>query len=181
VLVVSRGAALSYSAAGRVRSLALAAAALGGWLVLADFQVHYFDFIGHTGGCAHETFRTAAEEPKSTALKIILRHRGPGRTWIVAGQYWNLWPLRYLSWRAKEEICVVSPQEAAGRADFQRAAACGQVWHVEFAGSDALSQARVALAGRTVEQWSIADSSGQPTVCVLHATGPAPDLPPEGP
>jgi hypothetical protein len=174
VLVVSRGAALSFSAGGRPWRPILAAAALSGWLMLADFQTHYFDFIRQTGGRAHQTFRTAAVEPKLCALQIILRHRGPGKTWLVAGEHWNLWPLRYLAWKERADICVVAPQEAEGLAEFQDALTRGQVWRVEFAGSEALRQARCALAGRTLREWSIADYGGEPVLCLVHAAAAGP-------
>ncbi len=167
VVLAARGLGLCLEARARKWRFGLAAASLLGWLVLADYQVHYFDFIHRTGGRAHETFRTAAAEPKQAALRTILQHRGPGATWIVASRWWNYWPLRYLG-MAEEDFRVVSPHQAELSAEFEPARRQGRVWYVEFSGSKSLRQVRAALAGRKVRQWQFADYSGRPVLCVLH-------------
>ena len=50
-------------------------AVLGGWFLLADFQVDYFRFFRETGGVAHATFRTGPIEPRAAALDLIAGHR----------------------------------------------------------------------------------------------------------
>ncbi len=183
VVLAARGGALCFEALPPRKRLALAAASLAGWLVLADFQHHYFYFIQQTGGRSHETFRTANIEPKRAALYSILRHRAllrttrpqgdagdaasAGETWIVTSQWWNYWPLRYLS-MAAGDVRVVTPAEAEGSPEYAAAWKEGRVWHVEFTGSEALAHARADLAGRKVRQWDFEDFSGRPVLCVLH-------------
>ena len=82
------------------------------WFVPADFQVHYFQFIEQTGGQAHLTFRTGPEEPKAAAFEYILKNRTAGETWIVAGEWWNYWPLKYFSTAEKSP-----PRANAGGSD----------------------------------------------------------------
>jgi len=167
VVLAARGGALCLDASSRRRRLALAAASLAGWLVLADYQQHYFAFIERTGGRSHRTFCTAAVEPKQAALQSILRHREPGTAWIVTSQWWNYWPLRYLG-MAEKDVHVVTPEEAETSAEFELAVKDGRVWYVEFSQSKALRRARAALAGRELRQWDFADYSGRPVLCVLH-------------
>jgi len=173
VVLAARGAALCYVASSGRRRFVLAAASLAGWLVLADYGQHYFTFIEQTGGRSHLTFSTAALEPKQAALRCVLRHRNAqsqtegDTTWIVTSQWWNYWPLRYLS-MLEGNLRVVTPAEVHDSADYERASGQGRVWYVEFPGSDALRRARAALAGRNVRQWEFVDYSGRTVLCLLH-------------
>jgi hypothetical protein len=174
VLLFSRGAGLAYARSTPGRRLALAAASLSAWLLLADYQANYFGFIGQTGARAHQTFRTAPVEPKQAALRKVLNHRNARApacgqtTWIVTTEHWNYWPLRYLA-GAAEGLRVAMPEEAEAAADFASAQREGRVWYVEFAGSQALAKARAGLGGRTLRQWRLDDFGGRPVLWVLHA------------
>lgn len=167
VVLAARGMALGFEASSRKWKLALGAAALAGWLVLADYHVHYFRFIERTGGRSHETFRTAPVELKQAALRTILQHRRAGKTYIVASGWHNCWPLRYLA-MAEDDVHVVNPKEAEASEGFGIALRQGRVWHVEYSGSEGWEQARAALAGRKVRQWQLKDYGGRPVLCVLH-------------
>jgi hypothetical protein len=172
VVLAARGLTLCSQVRKPNGQWVLAAASLIGWLVLADYQVHYFDFIRRTGGCGHRTFRTGAVEPKQAAVRTILQQRGAGPTWIVTSEWWNRWPLQYLG-MAEDGIRVVTPAEAEASAQFESARRQGRVWYVEFDGSKPLEELRAVLAGRKADQWQFADFSGQPVLCVLHPSADA--------
>ena len=119
-----RGVAIAWEAASQRGRVALAAAALLGWPLLADFHAHYFRFVEQSGGQAHLTFRTGAVEPKQAALQYILDsakeagtaaeaegRREKGELWIVCSEWWNRWPIRYLA-LPQPAFCVVEPREA---------------------------------------------------------------------
>ena len=167
-VLMARGGVLCFRRARRWRPLAVAVVSLAGWLVLADFQVHYFDFIRRTGGRAHNTFRTAAGEPKATALRRILRQGRGGPIWIVASEHWNEWPLRYLA-MAEEHVRVVRPEQVEDSEAYRLALGEGRVWFVEFWDSEQLEQVRRRLAGRKLRQWRVDDYAGDPILCILHA------------
>ncbi len=168
VLVVSRGVALACRTSSNRRRAVLVAASLAGWLVLADFQVHYFDHIRHTGGTSHNTFRTAEVDPKRSALDHILSHATDRPILIQASDPFIYWTLRYAS-MGEEEVRVVWPTEAERSEQFQLACGQGRVWYVEFAGSRNLDTVRATLSGRTVQQREFADYGGRPALCVLRA------------
>ena len=97
VLLAARAAAVWWAGAGRMKMPAAVLACLLAWLILADFQQHYFAFIERTGGQAHPTFRTAAVEPKLAALDYVLHRRAAGVAWIAADSWWSYQPLEYFS------------------------------------------------------------------------------------
>ena len=140
-------------------------------MLLADFQVHYFAFIEQTGGLAHQTFRTAAIEPKAAALEVIRQHRRPGRTWVVASEYWVATPLRYLA-SDDEEIRVVRSTDAADADDLKHLLAAGRVWFVEFAGSEGLEQFRASPASRGAAEWQVEDFGGRVVLQVFCPSQP---------
>jgi uncharacterized membrane protein len=167
-IVLCRAFALALPRNPPASRAALLAALLVGWFVLTDFHVHYFRFIEQTGGQAHLTFRTATEEPKDAALKYILEHRKPGETLIVAGEWWNLWPLRYLS-MAEGDLCVLKPEEANNEAGkFAAAKNEGGIWYVEFSGSEALRKIEAELPKKDLDRHEINDYGGRPILTVLH-------------
>jgi hypothetical protein len=150
--------------------------AASGWLVAVIFYLGYFDFMEQTGGRSHMTFRTAAVEPKLAALRYIEAHRAAGeRVRIVAGQWWNYWPLAYLA-TGDGTLRVESGQSwqttNATRNDEDRSA---QTWYVEFAGSpqEASLLGRLRQAGENVERHLILDYAGEP---VLSVVGPSENL-----
>jgi len=168
VLLASRGAALGCEAAAPRWRMALAAGALLGWFVLADFHEHYFRFIQRTGGEAHLTFRTAEVEPKEAALQYILDRRSAGPTAICCSQWWNLWPIRYLA-LPEREIIVVEDLAAKTPIDQTAVPKQGQTWHVEFYGTEAQQRLEARFAGRGPQQTTLADYAGRPILCVLQA------------
>ncbi len=146
----------------------LIVAVAAGWLVLADFNAHYFRFIETTGGEAKPTFRTAAVEPKTAALKYILEHRSAGETWIVASEWWNYWPLKYLG-AAQSDLHVFRLEEAAKEAEtFAAEKYAGRTWFVEFTGSAGLRKIETQLAERDLTRQEIKDYAGRPILTVLH-------------
>jgi hypothetical protein len=180
VVLVGRGLALFSRRWPRAWPAAAMLATLLAGIAMADFHEHYFCFIQRTGGQAHDTFRTAAVEPKQAALEFILAHRAApaeaepddeGVAWIAASEWWNYWPLRYLA-AGRDDICVVQAEAADLPEEFWRARAEGQVWHVEFSGSQGLQKAQAMLAGRPVEECLIVDGSGRPVLSVLHPVRP---------
>ena len=175
-LLLARGAALAWDAASSRWRVVLAAATLAGWLVLADFQVHYFRFIEQTGGQAHLTFRTGEVEPKQAALWYILeqsaandRQSEPPQTWIVCSQWWNYWPIRYLA-VADRNVCVVQTTEIGDSDAYRQALQQGRVWFVEFCDTEAQRQVESQLAARKPTRQEFRDYGGRPTLCVLHVS-----------
>ena len=166
VLVVARGARRFAAASPRRCGGLLIAASLLGWVLLADYQVHYFRFIERTGGAGHLTFRTARTEPKLAALAAVLRQREPGETWIVSSQWWICCPLAY-SAAGETSLHVLSTQEALTGLP-PRALSEGRVWYVEFAGSKELAATATSLAQRSLSRQNFPDFSGRPVVCLLH-------------
>jgi hypothetical protein len=166
VLVLARGARRFIADAPRRSTAVLIAASLLGWVLLADFQVHYFHFIERTGGESHPTFRTAAVDPKSAALATILRNRGPGETWIISSQWWICCPLGYLA-AAEPGVHVLSTRDAAERLP-PRALAEGRVWYAEFCATKELAQVETRLSQRSVSRHDFADFSSRPVVRLLH-------------
>jgi len=173
VVLTSRGLASCGVDSVWRRRLVLVAASLTGWLVLADFHANYFRFIRQTGGCGHETFRTAAVEPKQRALQYIVQHRNTqtgndaSTTWLVTSQWWNYWPLRYLA-MAEERIRVVEPAEIDNSPEFELARRQGRVWCAEFSGSEELDRARAIFKDHTVDRCNFPDYGGRPLLTLLH-------------
>ncbi len=175
VLVAARGWSLCYETLRR-RRLLLVTASLAAWLILADFQVHYFSFIHRTGGEAHRAFRTGPAEPKQAALDQILRQRGDGTTWIVTTEYWLEWPLRYLA-IGEKNLHVLLHTDAIELPEYQQAIREGRVWFVEFDesfGQDGLQKIRAEMAHHDMRQSTIDDYSGRPTLHIFHPLPMAP-------
>ncbi len=167
VLILSRALSLACSLSARASRMILLAAALAGWFMLADFYEHYFCFIEKTGGQSHLTFRTAAEDPKYSALKYILEHRKAGKTMIIAGEWWNYWPLKYLG-SAESDLRVLTSEDARKEAEEIAAAQKeGRVWHVEFYGSNALRKVEADLAQNVINRHQIKQYGGRPILVVL--------------
>ena len=168
VILLSRAATLVMERKTWPARVAILTALLAGWAMLADFHTHYFRFIEQTGGQAHQTFRTAAEEPKAAALKYILHHRKSGETWIVAGEWWNLWPLRYLAFKEKD-LYVLTPEEAQ-KAGGQYVAAKdeGRLWSVEFSSAEISRQTAKKPAKEDMSRHTIKDYAGRPILTISH-------------
>ncbi|MEE8451687.1 MAG: glycosyltransferase family 39 protein [Thermoguttaceae bacterium] len=167
VILAARGASRFRAVSPAAWGSFLVIASLGGWFVLADFREHYFNEFEQTGGRSEQTFRTAEVEPKQAALQIILEHRRPGTTWIVASEWWNYWPIEYFA-MVEEDIRVVNPKDAEMAAGFDEALGQGRVWCVEFSGSDGLRQARRMFDRHEVQEWQVEDFGSRPLLSVLH-------------
>ena len=114
VLLLARAAVCLWDAASARWRVLLTATTLAGWLMLADFQAHYFRFIRDTGGQSHLTFRTGPIEPKQAALQYIASRTPAGEeTWIVASEWWNRWPLQYLA-LSNPALYVPDPRRFSG-------------------------------------------------------------------
>ncbi|MBX3411839.1 MAG: glycosyltransferase family 39 protein [Pirellulales bacterium] len=172
VLLVTRASALLLrpGRSGRLATVALLALA---WLMLADFHASYFHFMHQTGGESQQTFRTAAVEPKQAVLdRILTRHQSGAPAQIVAGEWWNYWPLAYLA-SDDREISVVWEADDNRPSD--------ERWYVDFADSEAHLQHRRELADRweDVVESSVLDYAGRPILVLLErgrmATGAARD------
>ncbi len=151
--------------------IVLAGATLVAWPLLADFDAHYFRFIEHTGGNAHLTFRTAAIEPKLAAFRYILDDAsGTGPVWIVASQWWNRWPMRYLA-PGNLRVNVSEIDELERSQAYRQAMAEGRVWRVEFFDTAAQREVASKLAGRRVVSQTFPDYAGRPLLIVSHAFG----------
>jgi hypothetical protein len=166
VLVAARGARRFAAVSAQRCGGVLIAASLLGWVLLADYQAHYFRFIERTGGGGHLTFRTARTEPKLAALAAVLRQREPGEAWIVTSQWWIRWPLAYLA-AGESSLHVLTAQEAVSGLP-RRALSEGRVWYVEFAASNELAEVQTSLSRRNVSRQDFADFSGRPVICLLH-------------
>ena len=117
------------------------AVSLAGWFLLADGFMHYHRFIATTGGKGHDTFRTAAVEPKQQAVEQIVGQADGKPMVVVAGEHWLYWPLRYFA-ATHENVTVVSSEAAAP-------AAPASLWRVEFSTTAAGVQTR-----RAPSDWS---------------------------
>jgi hypothetical protein len=166
VLVFARGLRRFLGDAPRCGAGVLIAASLLGWLLLADYQTHYFSVIERTGGEGHLTFRTAQVDPKSAALAAVLRKREPGETWIVSSQWWICCPLAYLAACDPDLHVLSTPDASTGLPP--GALSQGRVWYVEFCGSQELAALETGLAQRTVSRQDFADFGGRPVVRLLH-------------
>ncbi len=180
---------------GRSTKIAVCALVACAWLLLADFQCCYFDFLAKTGGQAHLTFRTARIEPKQTALDYITAHSPADKAiTIAASDWWNYWPLLYLSYGSAEwgRISVIEGasgqpappfdklpsglsfrvEDTTGRPAPMRGEGAGgdADWFVEFTQRDRAAELR--SSGRLDEK-IIADYSGRPILSLFHRAIPA--------
>jgi hypothetical protein len=170
IALAARAMDLRCEAAAKLHSPALATGVALAWLLVLGFGVNYFAFIHRTGGRSHDTFRTAAVEPKTAALAHVLAARSADEeTWIIADEYWNHRPLKYLAARQRG-MHVASWEEAQASAAFRTALADARVWFIEFAGSDKIRSAvrRLEQAGYATQQSHIADYAGRPVLTVVR-------------
>jgi hypothetical protein len=152
-----------------------------GWALLIGFQTNCFDFIRQTGGRSHQTFRTAAVEPKQAALAYILAQGKPGSTVRIAtSQWWIYWPMRYLNFgtlpqdeesKVTIELQTIAESSAALRTgiDSKR----GQIWYVEFTDSPACKTIRQAVRGvgdASSRENTIDDFAGRPILSLFDVS-----------
>jgi hypothetical protein len=163
IILLCRAFILTWSrSSSKIQMAIFATAALLGWFVLADFHTNYFRFIQSTGGQAHLSFRTAAEEPKAAALKYIVKNRRAGKTLVVASDWWNYWPLKYLSIN-ETNISVLTSEDAAKNTEKLAAAIKeGQIWYVEFSESKQLKKIEAEFVDNTLLRHEIKDFASRP-------------------
>ena len=166
-LLMARAAAELASRHGR---LGMTLSIVLAWILLAGFQTRYFQVFRETGGLAHNTFRTAAAEPKQAALAYILSKRVRFEpTWIVTSESWNYRPLRYLA-LAESQVRVERLAEVQGTQGLEAALVDGRAWFVEFAGSPdclAVRQYLIATEQRFRER-TVADYGGRAILTVFE-------------
>jgi hypothetical protein len=132
VLLLTRGAMLAAEKGRAVFAGGAVVAALAGWLLLADFEHSFFDYIRHTGGRSHRAFSTAECDPKQAALEYILTQREASEpTWIVTSEWWTYWPVRYLA-LGRPGVRVVRVGDTDADRGFQQSLSAGRVWLVEL-------------------------------------------------
>ena len=136
--------------------------------MLISFYQNIFVEFATTGGRAHHTFRTNANEPKKEALQFILKQRQNGETiHILAQQWWLHWPLKYLSY--KEPGVLISFHLSEALEGLKQHP--GVMWVVEFTnhnenirGKDALPQMGMPY----FDENFILDAKGEPVVSLLR-------------
>jgi hypothetical protein len=154
------------SARGHVAAWILSAAA---WIFPATFYLGYFDFIERTGGSAHVTFRTGPVEPKLAAFRYIAERRSPARrAQIVAGEWWNYWPLAYLA-GGSEGIDVTAGQPWERQRAEPATRGVEETWYVEFA--DTAAERAVLRSfeqlGQKAERTVVNDYGGRPLLSII--------------
>jgi hypothetical protein len=168
VLVLARGATWWLTRSDWRKPAAVVTLAAVVPSLLASFWCDFVVHLERTGGQSHRTFRTAAVEPKQQAWQIIDKARPrDAATTIVAEQWWNAWPLRYLA-SAAPNVKVVGWQELSAQERSHETLLQGNTWLAEFAGSRELDQARRRLGGLAGEEHTIADFAGNPLLVLLR-------------
>jgi hypothetical protein len=152
-----------------------------GLFLLASFYVNYFQYIEKTGGTSDttlHTLHTAAVEPKLAAYRLIESQAGAGVPIAILASVWGVdQPLLYLA-AADHRARVFTPYEL-GRPEaasyLRRAIAAGQMWEVEFEGSQAwqYNKSRLALHKIPWTEQQIMDYGGHPLIDVIHWQLPA--------
>jgi hypothetical protein len=169
-LVMSRGMTWWFEQRERCGGLSIAMVATAVWLLPASFYLNYFDFLEHTGGRSHRTFRTAAVEPKLAALRHVLAARSPGEpVRIFCSEWWNYWPLEYLAW-GEDNVRVLRWDPDRCLTQSSKDWAAEDTWFVEFtggAGEAAVVQwcQGVGLKG---QPQTICDYAGRPLISVIR-------------
>jgi hypothetical protein len=141
--------------------------------LLSGFYLNYFQFFEVTGGRSHPTFSTNTLEPKVAAMAYIQQHRQAGQqTFIVASDWWNYWPLRYLAQNDKSITVLMDDDlgEPQNGRDVDRALQGGRLWFSQFAADTTLEslKRRLRVAGFGLGEKVFFDSSRKPAVVVLR-------------
>lgn len=167
MLVIARGVV---SWMERARVITLVAASAVAFALVGSFYLSYFREFQTTGGRSHRTFITASTEPKQAALEAILAAR-TGKVLIVAQDWWQYWPIRYLA-LPDPSVTVLMKIPGDNDPDLADAIARGQLYFVEFVGSPELAHARewLAAAHRHSSESTVADASGRPLFSIVHVS-----------
>lgn len=128
VLIVARGAAWGWERTDSYRKSVQFAMLGYAAILLAGFQIHYFDVFSRTGGDSHLAFRTGSVDPKQAVLSQIQTTAGAAAdVTIVSQSWWTRLPMQYLS-AGNPRVHVVET--------LPRDIPAAQAWFVELAGSD---------------------------------------------
>ncbi len=168
-LVLSRGLDWWLSEAQPYRRAATVALATVVWLWPVTFYLGYFVAIEQTGGRSHDTFRTAAVEPKLAALRYVLDAREAGApARIVCRDWWNYWPLAYLA-LGEHDVQVLTWDEWRRAGESNARLAEDHTWFVEYAGQPAEQNLlrEADQAGIRLRQQTICDHGGRPLLSVI--------------
>ncbi len=140
-----------------------------GWVLLLTARTELFDDIHATGGDSHETFRTAAIEPKQQAIDYIIS-QSAGQTLIRTSEWWLYWPVLYLSFADVEEGQIIAELAPNGAHDSPAVAPRAHAkWQIEFAGSPACeSLRRLIREGKLESEHLVEDFAGKPTIAVFR-------------
>ncbi|MHB1034147.1 MAG: glycosyltransferase family 39 protein [Pirellulales bacterium] len=171
-VLLARGAVEWLETPGQARWTAILFAAVA-WCMLGGFYLNYFRFFEQTGGRSQATFRTGPTEPKLAAFRLLASDRRPAQPLhILAGEWWNYWPLRYLAF-PDPEVRVETWDETWDAPRFREAFRDPAVRFVEFADGMPGHDLKWLLTdgGFTFrEEWTY-DYAGQPVISVLQVTG----------
>ncbi len=146
------------------------------WLMLATFGWFYVGQFLSTGGESHLAFRTADVEPKQAALADLVARNKGSKTLIVAEDWWNYWPLLYLShdnpqvtvWQASELSAFPTALRSASTTGANARATLS--W-VGFANTPAAAKWKSALeqAGCTVSESRCSDYADRAVVFMVES------------
>jgi hypothetical protein len=176
LLIASRAIDLRLTTAPRYRATISLLAGAAGAALLLGFYVNYFVEFRTSGGRSEQTFVTAAVEPKQAAFETAMRQRhGDRPTWIVSQQWWNHWPIRYLSTVDRSVFLSFHLREDRFPR-VEEAIRSGNLFIIEFVESAEFrtTQAWAAERGLSLVTTMTADASGRDFIAVMRATGPAP-------
>jgi hypothetical protein len=168
-------------------------AAIGGislaWLLLFTFQCDYFECFNRTGGDGHRTYRTEPIEPKQAAFDYIAAHAPSGKfTRVLTSEWWNYWPLRYLSLATGRDASpsgspplnqiIIERWDASGGIDGlvgNKGRSLGRLFFVEFTASDAATAIRRWASGNDVaiQEILLNDAADRPVLSVFAVEVPA--------
>lgn len=134
--------------------------------MLASFVLFYTAPLLTQGSSTHRTFRSAREEPKAAALRIILEQGPPGEpVRVYAEDWWLHWPMRYLASRDERVSFEYDPRGNLDQDKVRRLAADG-AWVVGF--EDGPIHRSLAAVFPDGPPWEavVADLQGRPLVHV---------------
>lgn len=168
-LVLARGWAWWLERSSVQSRRAAIALGLAAWLLPLGFYLGYFSFIEQTGGRGHNSFRTAAVEPKQVALDYVLAHRrkdAPVR--IVCDEWWLTLPFEYLAF-GQDGVEIFAHREWRETAAARSPSWARNTWFVDFPGTDSEAAARaLETLGTPTRKVVIDDFSGGP--CLVLQT-----------
>jgi hypothetical protein len=101
-------------------------------------------------------------------LQYIIDRKQAGETLIVAGEWWNYWPLKYLG-SDNRGIFVLTRDQAENETEKLAAATkAGRAWHVEFSESGLAQKIEADLTSKKLDRHDIRDYAGRPILTLLR-------------